>query len=137
MRKRGWTFPAAKEAAGEVLAITVKLHGPKHWRVTDARWKLADVKRYATVGPEQRRQLAEATQLNHQVVGLRRLSENSICALKPGEIGEVYGRKTLAIPPILSIQMLFLDSLLVLSGKDSIKRANLRARWRHVVSDSR
>ena len=28
------------------------------------------------------------------------------------EIGEVYGRKTLAIPPILSIQMLFLDSLL-------------------------
>ena len=42
----------------------------------------------------------------------RRLSENSICALKPGEIGEVYGRKTLAIPPILSMQMLFLDSLL-------------------------
>ena len=42
----------------------------------------------------------------------RRLSENSICALKPGEIGEVYGRKTLTIPPILSIQMLFLDSLL-------------------------
>jgi hypothetical protein len=40
-----------------------------------------------------------------------RLSENSICALKPGEIGEVYGRKTLAIPPILSIQMLFSDSL--------------------------
>ena len=46
----------------------------------------------------------------------RRLSENSICALKPGEIGEVYGRKTLAIPPILSIQMLFLDSLLALQG---------------------
>ena len=43
----------------------------------------------------------------------RRLSENSICALKPGEIGEVYGRKTLAIPPILSIQILLLDSLLV------------------------
>jgi hypothetical protein len=42
----------------------------------------------------------------------QRLSENSICALKPGEIGEVYGRKTLAIPPILSIQMLFSDSLL-------------------------
>ena len=42
----------------------------------------------------------------------RRLSENSICALKPGEISKVYGRKTLAIPPILSIQMLFLDSLL-------------------------
>ena len=29
---------------------------------------------------------------------------------KPGEIGEVYGRKTLAIPPISSLQMLFLDS---------------------------
>ncbi len=42
----------------------------------------------------------------------RRLSKNSICALKPGEISKVYGRKTLAIPPILSIQMLFLDSLL-------------------------
>ena len=44
--------------------------------------------------------------------GPRGLSENSICALKPGEIGEIYGRKTLAIPPILSIQMLFSDSLL-------------------------
>src|SRR5208337_882796 len=42
----------------------------------------------------------------------QRLSENSICALKPGEIVEVYGRKTLAIPPILSIQMLFSDTLL-------------------------
>jgi hypothetical protein len=43
----------------------------------------------------------------------QRLSENSICALKPGEIGEVYGQKTLAIPPILSIQMLLSDSLSV------------------------
>ena len=42
----------------------------------------------------------------------RRLSENSICAIKSGEIGEVYGWKTLAILPILSIQMLFSDSLL-------------------------
>ena len=30
---------------------------------------------------------------------------------KPGEMGEVYGRKTLVIPPILSIQMLISDSL--------------------------
>ena len=43
----------------------------------------------------------------------RSLSENSICALKIDEIGKVYGRKTLAIPPILSIQTLFSDRLLV------------------------
>jgi DnaA-like protein len=42
----------------------------------------------------------------------RSLSENSICALRLGEIGKVYGRKTLAIHPILSIQMLFSDRLL-------------------------
>jgi len=42
----------------------------------------------------------------------RSLSENNVCALKVGEIGKVYGRKTLAIPPILSIQMLFSDRLL-------------------------
>ena len=42
-------FPAAKEAAAEALAINVKLHGPKHWRVTDARWELADVNHSATL----------------------------------------------------------------------------------------
>jgi len=42
----------------------------------------------------------------------RSLSENNVCALKLGEIGKLYGRKTLTIPPILSIQMLFSDRLL-------------------------
>ena len=42
----------------------------------------------------------------------RSLSENNVCALKPGELVKVCGRKTLAIPPILSIQMLFSDTLL-------------------------
>ena len=42
----------------------------------------------------------------------RSLSENSICALKLDRMDKVYGRKTLAIPPILSIQMLFSDRLL-------------------------
>src|SRR5271166_1658416 len=42
----------------------------------------------------------------------RSLSENSICALKLGTMDKVYGQKTLAIPPILRIQMLFSDRLL-------------------------
>src|SRR5271166_6412913 len=42
----------------------------------------------------------------------RSLSGNSICALKLDTMDKVYGQKTLAIPPILSIQMLFSDRLL-------------------------
>src|SRR5271165_4800214 len=42
----------------------------------------------------------------------RILSENSICALKLDRMDKVYGWKTLAIQPILSIQMLFSDRLL-------------------------
>ena len=45
-------------------------------------------------------------------VPTRSLSENSICVLKLDRMDKVYGRKTLAIPPILSIQMLFSDRLL-------------------------
>ena len=50
---------------------------------------------------------------------------NSICALRPGEIGEVYGRKTLAIPPILSIQMLFLDSFLDSESVTSLRQCRI------------
>src|SRR5271166_1387913 len=50
----------------------------------------------------------------------RSLSENSICALKLGTMDKVYGQKTLAIPPILSMQMLFSDRLLASCSRNYV-----------------
>ena len=58
---------------------------------------------------------------SHQI-DRRSLSENSICALKLDRMDKVYGQKTLAIPPILSIQMLFSDRL----RRDIHSRSGLR-----------
>ena len=44
-------FAAARKARQEVLALRVKLHGEKHWQVTDARLALADVERLAALSP--------------------------------------------------------------------------------------
>jgi tetratricopeptide (TPR) repeat protein len=63
-------FVAARKALQEALAIEMKLHGEKHWRVTDVRWALARVERLATLDPDQRRRLAEANQLNQRVAEL-------------------------------------------------------------------
>ena len=50
----------------------------------------------------------------------RSLSENSICALKLGTMDKVYGQKTLAISPILRIQMLFSDRLLASCSRNYV-----------------
>jgi CHAT domain-containing protein/tetratricopeptide (TPR) repeat protein len=65
-------FAAARQAAGEALAICTKLDGPKHWRTTDARLALAHVERLARMGPPERRQLQQADRLMGQVVELYR-----------------------------------------------------------------
>jgi CHAT domain-containing protein/tetratricopeptide (TPR) repeat protein len=59
-------FPAARKDCQEALALRQELHGPKDWRVTDARLALADVERSAALAPRQRRRLAEADDLYDQ-----------------------------------------------------------------------
>src|SRR5262245_34856177 len=50
-------FPAAETAREQVLTIRLKLYGAKHWRVTDARLDLEDVKRLAQLKATDRQQL--------------------------------------------------------------------------------
>jgi CHAT domain-containing protein/tetratricopeptide (TPR) repeat protein len=65
-------FPAARQARQEALAILVKLLGPEHWRVADARIALEGVERLARLGPADRRRLQEAFGLTLQAVDLMR-----------------------------------------------------------------
>src|SRR5438552_7614587 len=68
MQEQREDFAGAPKARQEVLAIRAKLHGDKHWRVTDARLALTHVDLLAKLKPEQRRQLNEANQLNRKHV---------------------------------------------------------------------
>jgi CHAT domain-containing protein/tetratricopeptide (TPR) repeat protein len=63
-------FAAARKARQEVLAIQMKLLGQRHWQVTDARLALEGVERRAQLAPDDRRRLAEATELQGRVVQL-------------------------------------------------------------------
>ena len=63
-------FPAARKARKEALAIRVKLHGEKDWRVTDARLDLEDGDRLSKLTAEGRRRLRQAAALNEQVFSL-------------------------------------------------------------------
>jgi CHAT domain-containing protein/Tfp pilus assembly protein PilF len=70
--ERQANFPAAKKHRQEVLAALRQVHGPDHWRVTDARIALEDVERLARLEPADRRRLAEAQQLHGEVDQLYR-----------------------------------------------------------------
>jgi tetratricopeptide (TPR) repeat protein len=65
-------FGPARKAREELLAIRTKLHGDKDWRVTDARLALENAKLLEKLEPAARRRLADAQQLNAQVVQLYR-----------------------------------------------------------------
>jgi CHAT domain-containing protein/Tfp pilus assembly protein PilF len=69
-------FPAAQRLRRQVLAALTRLHGRDHWQVTDARLALEDVERLARLAPPDRRQLAEAAQLNGRVVQLNQQGKN-------------------------------------------------------------
>jgi CHAT domain-containing protein/tetratricopeptide (TPR) repeat protein len=64
-------FGSARKVQEEVLAIQKELHGELDWRVTDARWALADIERLAKLEPGQRQRLRRATALAAQVTRLR------------------------------------------------------------------
>lgn len=65
-------FSAARDARREVLAIRANLYGEGHWKVADARLALEHVERLAELSPAQRKQLAEAEDLNRKAVRLSR-----------------------------------------------------------------
>src|SRR5438552_5096886 len=71
MHEQREDFAAARKARQEVLAIRTKLHGEKHWRVTDARLALTHVDLLAKLTPEQRQEVNEAKQLSQKVVALK------------------------------------------------------------------
>ena len=57
----------AKKACSEVLELREKALGKDHWKVTDARWALADVESLSKMDASKRRRLAEAEKLNQKV----------------------------------------------------------------------
>jgi CHAT domain-containing protein/Tfp pilus assembly protein PilF len=63
-------FPAAKRLRRQLLATLTRLHGPDHWRVTDARLALESVECLARLAPADRHRLAEAERLNGRAVQL-------------------------------------------------------------------
>ncbi len=65
-------FTAAKAARRDVLDLCGKLHGEKHWRTADARWALDRIERLGRMTAAQRRRLAQAQQLNGEVLILYR-----------------------------------------------------------------
>jgi tetratricopeptide (TPR) repeat protein len=70
-------FAAARATRQEGLEILRKLHGPSHWRVTDARQTLQDVERRSAMTRDQRQKLAEAGRLNREIVALNRAGRSS------------------------------------------------------------
>ena len=67
-------FAAAQKDRAEALAITAKLLGGDHWKAIDARLALAHCQRVSQLSADQRRQLAEAAQLQAKA---KTLSEQS------------------------------------------------------------
>lgn len=63
-------FPAARQAAQEVLTAGTRLRGDTDWQVSDARLFLSHVDRVERLTSAQRRRLAEAAQLNARVKAL-------------------------------------------------------------------
>jgi hypothetical protein len=57
-------FAAARKAQKEVVALWTKLHGARHWRVTDARLALNDLKREAQLKPSERALLKKVRESN-------------------------------------------------------------------------
>src|SRR5205814_8475153 len=53
-------FTAARKARAQLVDITTKVFGDKHWRTVDARVALADVEGLARLDRDQRRRLTEA-----------------------------------------------------------------------------
>jgi tetratricopeptide (TPR) repeat protein len=70
MQVRRDDFRAAVQARREALAVRVKLHGEKDWRVTDARLDLDDGERMTKLPPRSLQRLREATALTDQVESL-------------------------------------------------------------------
>ncbi len=54
LRGQAGDHDAAAAIVGEAIRTLTRLHGPAHWRVTDARWRLAEVRRT----PEERQKIA-------------------------------------------------------------------------------
>jgi len=52
-------WPAARQAAAEVLELRRKSLGNDHWQTADARWVLADVETWAKLDAEKRRRFRE------------------------------------------------------------------------------
>jgi CHAT domain-containing protein len=61
---------AARKARQEVLTLRIKIHGEKHWKVTDARLALADVEILERLTARQRQRLAEAGRLDEEALAL-------------------------------------------------------------------
>src|SRR5438128_811054 len=72
MHEQREDFAVARKARHEVLAIRTKQPGDKHWRVTDARLQLDDLKLVERLSPEDRALLREAVQLSNRVYHLWR-----------------------------------------------------------------
>ncbi len=63
-------FPAATAARQEALQIVQKRFGEAHWKATDARLALDDVKLQASLTGKQRERLEQARRLNQNAVAL-------------------------------------------------------------------
>lgn len=84
-------FAAARAALEKVLDLQAKLHGPKHWQTTDARWELTRLQRRAAADKAQLQALAEGKRLHQRInaatsqftpVQLRELIRGAEIALK-------------------------------------------------------
>ncbi|MHC4579797.1 MAG: tetratricopeptide repeat protein [Planctomycetota bacterium] len=65
-------FAAARAAQKRVLAIRTQLLGAGHWKVTDARLELEDLRRWESLSAAQQARLREAVELTRAVVRLWR-----------------------------------------------------------------
>jgi CHAT domain-containing protein/tetratricopeptide (TPR) repeat protein len=91
-------FASARKARREIVRALGKLHGEKHWKVTDARSDLVYVERVARLTPAQRQRLAEAHKLSRAAVRLAKKGEFR-AALAQGQksaraLGELLGEDT-------------------------------------------
>jgi tetratricopeptide (TPR) repeat protein/CHAT domain-containing protein len=70
-------FSAATDSAEEVLALRTAARGEGHWQSVNARLSLARVKEWRQLTRDQRKQLADAFNLNDQVLKLYKQSQYS------------------------------------------------------------
>jgi tetratricopeptide (TPR) repeat protein len=63
-------FLLAEKVRGEVLVLRIKVFGPQHWRVTDARLAIDHVKKLQLLTPAERADLDRARVLRQDVVDL-------------------------------------------------------------------